>query len=252
VLILLLASGTSSTSSMQTDLLSVTRLAGYAVDSPSDRALTRMRLSALSSNQLQYVQFCLSLSFPGLAYSSVGCEECFPTRHIIRDSISCSGALACVGDLLILHMHDPREPHFTALKCILLYLQGTSDNSLLLQRSCGHLTVYTDADWAGSPDTRRSTSGYAVFIGDNLVSWSSKRQNVVSRSSAEAEYRAVANGVVEAYWLRQLLHELHSPRTKSIPLSTVIKSVQFISPSILSNTNTRSMLRLIFTLCVSV
>jgi hypothetical protein len=50
-----------------------------------------------------------------------------------------------------------------------------------------------------------------VFLGDNLVSWSSKSQNVVSRSSAETEYRAVANGVAEACWLRQLLVELHSP-----------------------------------------
>ena len=71
--------------------------------------------------------------------------------------------------------------------------------------------MYSDADWAGCPDTRKSTSGYAIFLGDNLVSWSSKWQNTVSRSSAEAEYHAVANGVAEATWLRQLLIELHAP-----------------------------------------
>jgi hypothetical protein len=95
-------------------------------------------------------------------------------------------------------MHDPREPHLTALKRLLRYLQGTIDYGLLINRSSAELVVYTDADWAGCPDTRRSTSGYAVFLGGNLVSWLSKRQPVVSRSSAEAEYRVVANGVVEA------------------------------------------------------
>ncbi|WVZ54421.1 hypothetical protein U9M48_005215 [Paspalum notatum var. saurae] len=112
-----------------------------------------------------------------------------------------------------LHMHDPREPHLTAVKRILRYLQGTADLGLSLERTAlpSSLTVYTDADWAGCPDTRRSTSGYAVFLGANLVSWSSKRQPTVSRSSAEAEYRAVANGVAEASWLRQLLQELGHP-----------------------------------------
>jgi hypothetical protein len=100
---------------------------------------------------------------------------------------------------ICLHMHDPREPHLTAMKRILRYLRGTPDLGLMLHRSSGSdLVAYTDADWAGCPDTRHSTSGYAVFLGDNLASWSAKRQTVVSRSSAEAEYCAVANGVAEA------------------------------------------------------
>jgi hypothetical protein len=112
-------------------------------------------------------------------------------------------------------MHNPREPHLTAMKRTLRYLQGTPDYGLLLHRSSSSdLVVYTDADWAGCPDTRRSTSGYAVFLRDNLVSWSTKQQNVVSRSSAEAEFHAVANGVAEATWLRQLLHELQTSSSR--------------------------------------
>ena len=75
-----------------------------------------------------------------------------------------------------LHMHDPRESHLAALKHLLCYVCGTVDLGLVLHRSSSaELVVYTDADWAGCPDTRRSTSGYAVFLGGNLVSWSSKR-----------------------------------------------------------------------------
>ena len=71
---------------------------------------------------------------------------------------------------ICLHMHDPREPHLTALKWILCYLRDTVDFGLLLHRrsSSTELVVYTNTDWAGCPDTRRSTSGYAVLLGGNL------------------------------------------------------------------------------------
>ncbi|XP_040383514.1 uncharacterized mitochondrial protein AtMg00810-like [Oryza brachyantha] len=109
-----------------------------------------------------------------------------------------------------IHMHSPGDVHWTLVKRILRYVHGTMHKGLQLRRSSTpSLTTYSDADWAGCRDTRRSTSGFCVFFGDSLVSWSSKRQSVVSRSSAEAEYRGVANAAAECCWLRHLLGELH-------------------------------------------
>ena len=115
-----------------------------------------------------------------------------------------------------LHMHDPKTEHMNALKRVLRYVQGTLNFGLHLSKSSiSGLISYTDADWGGCPDTRRSTSGYCVFLGHNLISWSSKRQPTLSRSSAEAEYRGVANVVSESCWIRNLLLELHCPIHKA-------------------------------------
>jgi uncharacterized protein YbaR (Trm112 family) len=124
--------------------------------------------------------------------------------------------LSYVVQQICLHMHDPREPHQAALKCVLRYVRVTLHMGLLIcPYSQQKLIVYSNADWAGCPITRRSTSSYAIFLGDSLISWSSKRQHTDSRSRAEAEYRVVANVVVEAIWLRQLLSELHTPLCKT-------------------------------------
>ncbi|KAK4338858.1 hypothetical protein RND71_040320 [Anisodus tanguticus] len=113
-------------------------------------------------------------------------------------------------------MHDPRVEHMNAIKRIIRYIQGTLDYRLhLYPSSTSTLVSYTDADWGGCPDTRRSTSGYCMFLSKNLVSWSAKRQATLSRSSAEAEYRGVANVVSESCWLRNLLLELHCPIQKA-------------------------------------
>ncbi|XP_022032345.1 uncharacterized protein LOC110933430 [Helianthus annuus] len=111
-----------------------------------------------------------------------------------------------------LFMHEPRDSHFAFMKRIIRYIQGTLDYGIRIIKSTSHsLVAYSDADWGGCPDSRRSTSGYCVFLGHNLISWSSKRQPTVSRSSAEAEYRGLANVVAEATWIRNLLLKLHIP-----------------------------------------
>ncbi|GKG10358.1 ribonuclease H-like domain-containing protein, partial [Tanacetum coccineum] len=96
------------------------------------------------------------------------------------------------------YTHDPREPHFAAWKRILRYVHGTFDHGLQLHVSTTtQLTAYTDADWAGCPVTRRSTSECYVFLRDILLSWSAKRQVTLLRSSVEAEYKGLANVVAE-------------------------------------------------------
>uniref|UniRef100_A0A8R7UCU5 Reverse transcriptase Ty1/copia-type domain-containing protein n=1 Tax=Triticum urartu TaxID=4572 RepID=A0A8R7UCU5_TRIUA len=107
------------------------------------------------------------------------------------------------------YMHDPRSGHLDAVHHILRYLKGSPGKGLWFKKN-GHLNVdgYSDADWASCLDDRRSTSGYCVFVGGNLVSWRSKKQSVVSRSTAEAEYRAMSLGLSEMLWVRNLLTEL--------------------------------------------
>ena len=106
-------------------------------------------------------------------------------------------------------MDCPRKTHWDAVIRILRYLKGAPGRGLLY-KDHGHIRVkgYTDADWAGSPGDRRSTTGYCVMVGGNLVSWKSKKQTVVARSSAESEYRAMAHTTCELVWVKHLLEEL--------------------------------------------
>jgi hypothetical protein len=109
------------------------------------------------------------------------------------------------------YMHSPTTTHWTAAKRVLRYLKGSLSHGLSYTRSSAgplHLQAFCDSDWAGSPDDRRSTSGFGVYLGNCLVSWSAKKQVVVSRSSTESEYRVMAITTAELYWLRMLFKEL--------------------------------------------
>ncbi|CAL5381095.1 unnamed protein product [Camellia sinensis] len=109
------------------------------------------------------------------------------------------------------HMQSPKEAHQEAVFKILRYLKGSPGKGLLFKPSeQKEVAIFTDADWAGSIEDRRSTTGYCTFVWGNLVTWKSKKQNVVARSSAEAEFRAVAQGICEGLWLRRILEELHA------------------------------------------
>jgi hypothetical protein len=105
-------------------------------------------------------------------------------------------------------MHKPSTIHFVAAKRILRYLKGTLHKGILFQPGPLALTAFTDADWAGDPSDRRSTSGIIVFLGHNPITWLAKKQHTVSRSSTEAEYRSLATGAAELAWIRQVLCDL--------------------------------------------
>ncbi|OJT02422.1 Copia protein [Trametes pubescens] len=138
-------------------------------------------------------------------------------------------------------MANPGKPHWQAVKRIFQYLKGTRDYILTVGGSgTSQPLAYCDADWGNDPDTAKSTSGYAIFIGQGCVSWSAKKQTVVALSTGEAEYYAGVHCGREVLWLRQLLCEigfLPSPRppptTLRIDSTTAIRMIE--NPDEVSN-----------------
>ncbi|KAA0065405.1 putative mitochondrial protein [Cucumis melo var. makuwa] len=106
-------------------------------------------------------------------------------------------------------MSSPTVDHWAVVEQILCYLKA-APKRVILYKDHRHTRVgcFFDADWAGSREDRRSTFGYCVFVGENLVSLKRKKQNVVSHSSVESEYRAMAQSVCEIVWIHQLLSEI--------------------------------------------
>ena len=106
-------------------------------------------------------------------------------------------------------MHKPTQPHWQFVKHLLRYLKSTIQFGLHIYcSSCSILQAYSDADWAGNKDDRRSTGSFYIFLGKNLISWGCRKQATVAQSSTEAEYKALANIAAELKWLLSLFHEL--------------------------------------------
>ncbi|XP_019447266.1 PREDICTED: uncharacterized protein LOC109350492 [Lupinus angustifolius] len=103
-------------------------------------------------------------------------------------------------------MANPILNHYKAINGVLRYIKGIPGQGLFYSTTPSiHIKGYTDSDWVTCPDTKRSISGFFMYLGSSLVSWKSKKQNTVSRSSSEAEYRALAIASCEVQWLTYLL-----------------------------------------------
>ena len=110
-------------------------------------------------------------------------------------------------------MAKPHESHWNAAKAVLRYLKGTLDYGIkYTDASDVELTGYSDSDWAGNLDDRRSTTGYAFSIGSGVVSWSSKKKPTVSLSSTEEKYKSLCATTCEVVWLRRLLQDVREER----------------------------------------
>lgn len=116
-------------------------------------------------------------------------------------------------------MQSPKESHMEATLRMVRYIKGSPGLGILLSNGqTNTLKVYCDSDRAACPNTKRSIIGYVVKLGDSLLSWKSKKQQTVRRSSAEAKYRSMAAAVAEAIWMTGLLKELGNNVEKSVHL----------------------------------
>ncbi|KAH1134015.1 hypothetical protein GYH30_012429 [Glycine max] len=113
------------------------------------------------------------------------------------------------------YMSSPTSAHLQAAYRVLWYLKGTPGSGIFLSATgTPQLRAFSDSDWAGCQDSRKSTTGFMVYLGSSLISWQSKKQSTVSRSSSEAEYRALASTTCELQWLTYLLQDFRLKFTK--------------------------------------
>ncbi|XP_017974611.1 PREDICTED: uncharacterized mitochondrial protein AtMg00810-like [Theobroma cacao] len=123
-------------------------------------------------------------------------------------------------------MDKPRKEHLVAAHRILKYLKASLGQGILMKsKSTLKISRYADSDWAGCSDTRRSVIGFCIFIGDSLVSWKSKKQSVVARSSVEAEYRSMVSTCCEMIWIKSILEDFGIKQNEAMDLYSDSQSV---------------------------
>lgn len=114
------------------------------------------------------------------------------------------------------YMERPTEQHLLAVKRIMRYLKGTEDFGIMYSRKGGReLVAFTDSDYAGDIDDRKSTSGYVFLLGSGSIAWASKKQAVVSLSTTEAEFISAAMCACQCIWLNRILDSLCFSQSKS-------------------------------------
>ncbi|KAL7617817.1 hypothetical protein Lser_V15G02567 [Lactuca serriola] len=143
-----------------------------------------------------------------LVYLTVTCPDIAHAIHIVNQFVTA-----------------PTSVHWGAVLRIMRYLCGTQFQTLLFSSTSSlELRAYSDADWDGDRHDRKSTTGFCVFLGESLISWKSKKQDVISRSSTEAEYRVMAVTTCEIIWLRWLLADMGVYISSPTPLNCNNKS----------------------------
>ncbi|XP_042983350.1 uncharacterized mitochondrial protein AtMg00810-like [Carya illinoinensis] len=139
-------------------------------------------------------------------------------------------------------MDKPTHIHLHTAHRILRYLKGSIGQGIFLSsKSSLHLKGYSDSDWVACPETRRSITGFCMFIGDSLISWKSKKQIVVSRSSAEAEYRALAQTSCEVIWLKALLEDFNIKHSQPVLFYCDSQSAIHLTKNLIFHERTKHM-----------
>jgi hypothetical protein len=144
-------------------------------------------------------------------------------------------------------LHAPTIVHWATVKRILRYVKHTTKLGLKIGKTTSLMVSgFSDADWARSLDDRRSTGGFAIFLGSNLVSWNARKQATVSRSSTEAEYKALTNATAEIMWIQTLLLEFGIQAPRKAKLWCDNMGAKYISANPVFHARTK----LIIILCV--